>query len=100
MGRGQGHIIFYNCDQLGHLERDCHNPCTTCTYCNSFDHVIEDCPLLFAKVQERQGGNQKVQKISAKPHDEESRVVIIDRGGVVSGKDRVTPGRTTYGSWI
>jgi hypothetical protein len=36
--------------QPGHLARDCQNPCTTCNYCNSFDHVIEDCPVLLAKV--------------------------------------------------
>ena len=60
MGQGQGQIIFYNCAHPGHLERDCQNPCTTCNYCNSFDHVIEDCPILLAKVQERQGGNQQV----------------------------------------
>jgi hypothetical protein len=40
MGRGRGQIIFYNCTQPGHLERDCQNPCTTCSYYNSFEHVI------------------------------------------------------------
>jgi hypothetical protein len=64
MGRGRGQIIFYNCAQPGHLARDCQNPCTTCNYCNSFDHVIEDCPVLLAKLQERRGGNQQVQLIS------------------------------------
>jgi hypothetical protein len=52
MDRGRGKIIFYNCMQLGHLERDCQNPFTTCSYCNSFEHVIEECPVLLAKLQE------------------------------------------------
>jgi hypothetical protein len=82
------------------LARDCQNPCTTCNYCNSFDHVIEDCPVLLAKLQERRGGNQQVQLISAEPHGEDPRVIVITRGGIVTGEDRVTPGKTTEGSGI
>jgi hypothetical protein len=55
MGRGQGQIICYNFAQLAHLERDCQNPCTTCIYCNSFEHVIEECPTLLEKLQEKRG---------------------------------------------
>jgi hypothetical protein len=36
----RGPIICYNYTQPGHLARDCQNPCTTCNYYNSFDHVI------------------------------------------------------------
>jgi hypothetical protein len=50
---GQGQIICYNFAQPGHLARDCQNPCTTCSYYSSFDHVIKDCPVLLAKLQER-----------------------------------------------
>jgi hypothetical protein len=82
------------------LERDFQNPCSTCNYCNSFDHVIEDCPVLLAKLQERRGGNQQVQLILAKPHGEDPRVVVITKGGVATGEDRVTPGRTAEGSGI
>jgi hypothetical protein len=55
MGQGRGKIICHNCTQPGHLERDCQNPCTTCSYCNSFEHVIEECPSLSDKLQERRG---------------------------------------------
>jgi hypothetical protein len=82
------------------LARDCQNLCTTCNYCNSFDNVIEDCLVLLAKIQKRQGGNQQVHLILVEPHDEDPRVIVITRGGVVIGKDRVTPGKTTEGSGI
>jgi hypothetical protein len=55
---------------------------------------------LLAKLQERRGGNQQVQLISVEPHGEEPRVIVITRGGVVTGEDRVTPGKTTDGSRI
>ena len=53
MGQGRGHIICYNCTHPRHLERDFQNPCTTCSYCNSFEHVIGYFPVLLAKLQER-----------------------------------------------
>jgi hypothetical protein len=84
MGRGRGQIICYNCAQPSHLEMDCQNPCTTCIYCNSFDHVIEDCPILLAKFQERQGGNQQFQKITVEPRDPEPRLAIFTRGGAIT----------------
>jgi hypothetical protein len=58
MSQGQEQIIYYNRTQPGHLARDYHNPCTTCSYCNSFEHVIEDCPVLLAKLQEIRGSQQ------------------------------------------
>jgi hypothetical protein len=100
MGRGRGQIICYNYTHLGHLARDFQNPCTTCSYCNSFEHVIEDCLVLLAKLQERQGGNQQVQLISVEPRREDPRVIVITRGGIVIGEDRVTPENTTEGSRI
>jgi hypothetical protein len=82
------------------LARDCQKPCTTCSYYNTFDHVIEDFPVLLAKLQEIRGGNQQLQLISIEPHDEDPRFVVITKGGIVTGEDRVTPGKTTYGLGI
>ncbi len=53
LGGGSGQIIYYNCGQVEYLTRDCQNPCTTCKYCKSFHHVIEACPILLAKIQEK-----------------------------------------------
>jgi hypothetical protein len=76
------------------LTRDCQSPCTTCSYYNSFEHVIEDCSVLLAKLRERRGGKHQVQLILVEPCREDPRVTIITRGGVVTGEDRVTPGNT------
>jgi hypothetical protein len=65
-----------------------------------FYHVIEDCPILLAKLQDRRGGNKQVQLISGELHGENPRVTIITRGGVVTGEDKVTPGKTTERSGI
>jgi hypothetical protein len=48
---------------------------------------------LLAKIQERRGGNQKVQLISAKPHGVDPRVLVITRGDAAIGEDRVTLGK-------
>jgi hypothetical protein len=102
MGRGRGQIIYYNCAQPGHLARNCQNHCTTCSYCNSFDHVIEDCPLLLANLQERRGPQQnpQVKLIYAEPCGEDPRFDVITRGGTVTGDDRITQGKTTKDSGI
>ena len=100
MGRGQGQIICYKCTQLGHFTSNYQNPCTTCSYCNSFEHVIEYCLVLLAKLQERRGGNQQVQLILVEPCKEDPRVTFITRGGTIIGEDRVTLGKTAKGSGI
>jgi hypothetical protein len=94
MGQGRGHIICYNYAQLEHLARDSQNPCTTCSYCNSFEHVIEYCPVLLAKIQEQRGGNQQVHLIIVEPHGVDPRVFFITRGGASTGEDKVTLGKT------
>jgi hypothetical protein len=41
-----------------------------------------------------------VKLIYAKPHREDPRVIVITRGGVVTGEDRVTQGKTTEESGV
>jgi hypothetical protein len=51
----------------------------------------------LAKLQEIRGPQQnpQVQLIYDEPHGEDPRVVVITRGGVVIGEDRITHGKTT-----
>ena len=84
------------------MARDCQNPCTTCSYCNSFEHVIEECPALLAKLQEkrRTQQNPQIQLIKDEPHGEDPRVIVITRGGVAIGEDKLTQGKTTEESRV
>jgi hypothetical protein len=67
-----------------------------------FDHVIEDCPMLLDKLQERRGTQQnpQVKLIYAKPHGEDPRVIVITRGGNVTRYGRMTQWKTTKDSGI
>jgi hypothetical protein len=78
--------------QLGQLARDYQNPCTTCNYCNSFGHVIEECPALLAKLEEIQGPQQnpQVQLIYDEPRRNDPRVTVITQEGAAIGEDRAT----------
>jgi hypothetical protein len=100
MGRGRGQIICYNYAQPRHLARYCQNPCTMCNYCNSFKHVIEECPTFLAKIQERRGENPQVQLIYNEPHGKDPTVIVITRGGIIAGEDRATQGNTTEESGV
>jgi hypothetical protein len=97
MGQGQGKIICYKYSQPGHLARDYHNPFTTCNHCSSFEHVIEDCLVLLAKLQERREPqeNPQVKLIYVEPRGEEPRVIAITRGGIFTGEEKMTQGNTT-----
>jgi hypothetical protein len=93
MDRDRGQIICYNCAHPGHLTRDCQNHCTTCSYCNSFEHVIEECLALLAKLHERRGVNPQVKPIYGETRGEDPIFVAITRGGIVTREDKEIRGK-------
>lgn len=77
--RGSGQIICYNCGKAGHFELDYQNPMhPSCQYCKQFDHVIEDCPMLIAKMQEKktQQPMQNIQMMTAEPRKEDHKLIL------------------------
>jgi hypothetical protein len=53
--------------------------------------------MMLAKLQERRGPqqNSQVQLIYVEPLREDPRFTIITRGGIVTGEDKLTVGKTT-----
>lgn len=50
-GRGRGQVIYYNRGEAGRFGSNFQNPAhLSCQYCRQFNHVIEDCPVLIAKM--------------------------------------------------
>jgi hypothetical protein len=58
--------------------------------------------VLLAKLQERRRlqQNPQLQLIYIEPHGEYPRVVVITRGGVLTGEDRMTQGKTIEESGV
>ncbi len=83
-GRGRGQIICQNCNQLGHYARDFQNPTMTCQYYKVVDDVIEKCPQLIAKIQERNPSpTQNVQMITVKKRPIPA-LNVVTRSGVTT----------------
>ena len=65
------------------LARDYQSPTTTCNYCKSYDHSIEYCPTLIAKIREpKPAAHQNIQIIATEQEELEPRVNIVTRSGV------------------
>ena len=48
-GRGRGQAICYNQGHPGHFSRDCQSIAKNGTYCNAFDHTIDQYLQLIEK---------------------------------------------------
>lgn len=68
---------------------------TTYTYCKAFNQVIEECPVLLAKIQEKQQ-NQNVQFIGVEQWSPDPTMNVVTRSGVVTGGQLVKPS----GTWV
>ena len=62
----------------------------TCAYCKAPNHDIEDCPVLLAKIQEKQQ-IQNVQLIGIEQRTTNPTVNVLTRSGLVTGGQPVKP---------
>ena len=101
-GRGSGQIIFYNCGQQGHYAQDYTNSTTTCKYCKYYDHVIEECPILQAKWQEKrpQMGNQNVQLIGAEDRTPEQKLNVVTQSGLATKGVQSDNAKNSTTEWV
>ena len=68
---------------------------TTCNYCKAFNHAIEECLTLLAKIQEKQQ-NQNVQFIGVEHRSLDPTVNVVTCSGAVTGSKQVKPS----GAWV
>ena len=68
---------------------------TTCSYCKAFNHAIEECPVLLAKIQEKQQ-NENVQFTGVEQWSPDPTVNVVMQSGVVTGGQRAKPS----GTWV
>ena len=102
-GFGHGHrpVTCYNCGVVGHYSRDFQSPTTTCNYCKSYDHTIEECLVLIAKMKEpKLVVNQNIKFIAAEWKEPERRVNIVTRSGVSTSGTLQDTKKNTGQEWV
>lgn len=64
--------------------------------------MIEDCPQLLAKIQERrtQMVQPNVQKISIERRTQDPRIPVVTKGGAATGDDQMNVVVPPEGPWV
>lgn len=84
-------IGYLFCGEAGHFARDFQNLMhPSCQYCWQFDHVIEDCLVLIANMQEKeaQTAKQNIQMMRAEPRKEENSINIMTQSDIATGENK------------
>ena len=83
------------------MPRDCQNPTTTCKYCKSYDHTIEECPILIAKIKDpKPVVNQNIQLIVAEQKEPKPRVNIVNHSGASTSTTSQDAKKNTGPKWV
>ena len=80
---------------------DCQNPSTTCKYCKSYEHIIEEFPILIAKIKDpKPAVNQNIQLIAVEQKEPEPRVNIVTRSGASTSSTSQDDAKNTGPEWV
>ena len=82
--------------------QDCTNPTTTCKYCKSYDHVIEECPILQARWQEKrpQMGSHNVQLIGVEDRTPEHKLDVVTQSGLATDGAQSSVVKKLVAEWV
>ena len=73
----------------------------TCNYFKSYDHAIEECPTLIAKIKEpKRVVHQNIQLIAAEQKEPEPRVNIVTRSGASTSRTPQDSEKNTGLEWV
>ena len=73
----------------------------TCKYCKSYDHTIEECPILIAKFKDpKPTVNQNIQLIAAEQKEPEPRVNIVTRSSASTSRTSQDAEKNTGLEWV